>query len=164
MASIKVVHKGFSPGNASVRRHLQIAENEDTLIYDFSRVIIKNGEPLAVNFSFVPRDIGKIVDMLDLTSAKVFPYLESAGYNLGYGEQEISSESCKEDVSALLDYEVGPADPRDPPYDLPREWLSPHVREDGLPGRPLPVQHPASAQALTRTGAPGRGTAPRVLY
>lgn len=107
VASIKVIHKGFVPGSLSVRRHLQIVEDDDTLIYEFSRAIVKSGEPLAVNYSFVPYDLGKVIDLMDLTTGKVFPYLESNGYNLGYGEQEISSSICPEDVSALLDYKVG---------------------------------------------------------
>lgn len=106
-ASVVVLKKGFDPGSASVRRHLKISESADTRIYAFSRVIITGGEPLALNYSFVPYDIGKIIDVLDLTTAKVFPYLENCGYDLGYGEQEISSAVCTEDIAGVLHYEVG---------------------------------------------------------
>lgn len=106
-ASIEVIRKCFAKGSDSVRRRLQISETDDSQIYDFVRAIIQDGSPLALNYSFVPFEFGKLIDALDLTTAKVFPYLETCGYNLGYGEQEISSESCSEEASGHLDYPTG---------------------------------------------------------
>jgi GntR family transcriptional regulator len=107
VATVRVVGKGFAEGSASVRKRLKIAETDRTPIYEFSRVIIKNDEPLAVNYSFVPYEIGRLVDSLDLTVAKVFPYLENCGYSLSYGEQEISAALCSPEESGFLDYASG---------------------------------------------------------
>lgn len=106
-AAIRVVRKGFIEGSASVRRHLQLSESDRRPVYEFSRVINKNGEPLAINYSFVQHEIGRIVDPLDLSTAKVFPHLENAGFNLSWGEQEIEAAVCTADVSSELDYEAG---------------------------------------------------------
>jgi len=108
-AKIEVIHKAFESGSLSVRRHLKLNEKDGSPIYAFTRKINKNGMPVAINFSFVPYDIGKIVDTLDLSSAKVFGCLESAGYNLSYGEQEITAAICGKDEASALNYEVGQA-------------------------------------------------------
>lgn len=106
IATIEVIQKGFEQGSLSVRKHLQIDESDHADVFAFSRSIQKNGKPMGVNFSFVPHDIGKIVDSLDLTTAKVFTHLEACGYNLSYGEQEITSAVCTKDIAGYLDYEV----------------------------------------------------------
>lgn len=107
--SIDVIRKGFEKGSVSVRKHLELSDEDRSQIYSFSRRINKSGQPLAVNFSFVPFDIGKIVDTLDLKSAKVFVCLENAGYNLSYGEQEITAAICSKEEAGYLSYEVGQA-------------------------------------------------------
>jgi GntR family transcriptional regulator len=107
VATIKVIHKGFEPGSASVRKHLKIAETDSTQVYSFSRAIIQDGLPLAINYSFVPYEIGRLVDQLDLSTGKVFPYLETCGYSLSWGEQEISAAICTTEFSGHLAYEPG---------------------------------------------------------
>jgi len=106
-ASVRVVEKRFIEAPVSVRQRLKIAESDQPTVYAFSRTILGAGEPFAVNYSFVPFEIGKIVDPLDLTTAKVFPYLETCGYNLSYGEQEITAALCSEAESAHLSYDAG---------------------------------------------------------
>jgi GntR family transcriptional regulator len=106
-ARIDVLHRLYHAGSASVRRHLRLPDGQEPPIYDFARAILTHGEPLAVNYSFVPADIGRVIEHLDLTTAKVFPHLESNGYNLGYGEQEITSSLCTAEFSSTLDYPVG---------------------------------------------------------
>jgi GntR family transcriptional regulator len=105
-ATIEVVSKGFTPGSGALRRYLEI-KGDDALIYAFARRIISNGQVLAVNYSFVPQDIGKIVDALDLTQARVFSALENGGFNLSYGKQTIRAASCQADEAALLQYAIG---------------------------------------------------------
>jgi len=108
-ATIDVLEKGYQRGSASVRQHLQLGELDRLPVYAFARRINKNGQPVAINYSFVPYEIGKFVDTLDLTSAKVFVSLENAGYNLAYGEQVISADVCQRDVASLLKYKAGQA-------------------------------------------------------
>jgi len=70
-------------------------------------VLYKYGQSLAINHSHVPYDIGKLVDSLDLTKDKVFAYLENCGFNLSYGEQEITSGLCTKEEAGWLNYKIG---------------------------------------------------------
>lgn len=105
--SVEVLHKGYEPGSASVGKKLRLHESCKNQVFAFSRVIRKNDQPLAVNYSFVPYDMGRLVDSLDLTKDKVFTYLEHCGYNLSYGEQEITADLCSKDEAALLNCNPG---------------------------------------------------------
>lgn len=105
--AVEVVHKGYEMPPPTVRKRLQLSESNKAHIYAFSRVLKKNGQPLAINYSFVPYAIGKIVDSLDLTKDKVFAYLENCGYNLSYGEQEISANLCTKEEAGYLKYDAG---------------------------------------------------------
>ena len=104
---VTVLKHEFVPATPTVRRHLKLPENSTLPVYSFSRVLSKNNKPLAVNHSFVPYDIGKMVDALDLTRDKVFAHLESCGYNLSYGEQEIASGICNKEEAEVLRYQAG---------------------------------------------------------
>lgn len=106
-ARIDVLHRLYHAGSASVRRHLRMPEGGEPPIYEFARTIVTHGEPLGVNYSFVPADIGRAVEHLDLTTARVFPHLESSGYTLGYGEQEITASLCTAEMTDVLVYPVG---------------------------------------------------------
>jgi GntR family transcriptional regulator len=104
--TIDVVSKGFVTGSPAVRRYLEI-EGGTAPVYAFARRICGGGQPLAVNYSFVPQEIGKIVDSLDLTQARVFSALENAGFNLSYGKQTIMAAACMAEEAALLKYTAG---------------------------------------------------------
>ena len=107
IVAVDVINKGFEAATSAVRKGLKIKDADKAQIYAFSRIIKKDKKPLAINYSYVPYDIGKIVDSLDLTRDKVSAYLENCGYNLSYAEQEISSGLCTKDESGYLKYEVG---------------------------------------------------------
>lgn len=107
VVTVEVINKGYEAASATVRKHLRLDDSNAAHAYAFSRVLHKNGQPLAVNFSYVPYDIGKIVDSLDLTRDKVFAYLENCGYNLSYGEQEIASSLCTKEEARYLNYKTG---------------------------------------------------------
>jgi GntR family transcriptional regulator len=100
--SIEVLHKGYDRGSETVRERLRVEDSSKSPVYAFSRLIRKDSEPIALNYSFVPHEIGKIVDSLDLTKDKVFSYLEQCGYNLSYGEQEIIASLSSEEEASLL--------------------------------------------------------------
>ena len=72
------------------------------MIYAFSRLIQKDSKPLIINYSYVPEDIGKLVETLDLNSDKVFAYLENCGYNVSYAEQVITAGICTKREAELL--------------------------------------------------------------
>lgn len=105
--TVKVIHKGNETASTNVRKRLKLSDANKAQVYGFTRVLHKNGQPLAINYSFVPYDIGKIVDSLDLSKDKVFSYLENCGFNISYGEQEITSSLCTKEEAHYLSYEVG---------------------------------------------------------
>jgi GntR family transcriptional regulator len=105
--TVKVIHKGSETASTNVRKRLKLNDANKAQVYSFTRVLQKNGQPLAINYSFVPYDIGKIVDSLDLTKDKVFSYLENCGFKISYGEQEITSALCTKDEAGYLGYRVG---------------------------------------------------------
>lgn len=102
---IQVLHKGYEKITSDIRKHLNIGDNSQ--IYAFSRLLWKDSEPLVINFSYVPEDIGKLVETLDLSSDKVFAYLENCGYNVSYAEQVITAGVCNKKEAELLNYKVG---------------------------------------------------------
>ncbi|MHB1652061.1 MAG: GntR family transcriptional regulator [Desulfitobacteriaceae bacterium] len=102
---VQVLNKGYEKITTDVRMHLKTADNSQ--IYTFSRLIIKENKPLVVNYSYVLHDIGKLVETLDLESDKVFRHLENCGYNVSYAEQVITAGICNKKEAELLNYKVG---------------------------------------------------------
>ncbi len=78
-------------------------------VYAFSRRISRGGQPIALNHSYVPQEIGRLVETLDLATATVFVVLENAGFRLACGEQEISAALSRADEAALLGDRPGQA-------------------------------------------------------
>jgi len=102
---IKLLKKGYEKITSDIRKHLNIEDNSS--IYAFSRLIQKDNRPLIINYSYVPEDIGKLVETLDLNSDKVFVFLENCGYNVSYAEQVITAGVCTKKEAELLDYKIG---------------------------------------------------------
>lgn len=102
---VQVLNKGYENINTDIRMRLKTEENSQ--IYAFSRLIIKDNKPLVVNYSYVLHDIGKLVETLDLESDKVYGYLENCGYNVSYAEQIITAGVCNKKEAELLNYKVG---------------------------------------------------------
>lgn len=101
---VNVLDKGYQKITSEIRKHLKLEDNSD--VYAFSRLIIKDNLPLVVNYSYVSYDIGKMVETLDLESDKVFQYLEHCGYNVSYAEQVITAGVCNKKEAELLQYKV----------------------------------------------------------
>jgi GntR family transcriptional regulator len=102
---VKVLNKGYEKVTTDIRKHLKA--DDDSEVYAFSRLIIRDNKPLVVNYSYVLHDIGKLVEPLDLESDKVFQHLENCGYNVSYAEQVITAGICNKKEAELLDYKVG---------------------------------------------------------
>ncbi len=102
---VEAIETKFEKASFGVAKNLQVEQNE--LVFKFSRVIYKDDNPLILNYSYVPYDIGKIIEPLDFNTDKVFTYLEKYGYKLSYGNQLISAGLCKQAEKEYLDYEVG---------------------------------------------------------
>jgi GntR family transcriptional regulator len=102
---IQVIQKGYEKITSEIRKHLKTEDNSQ--IYAFSRLIMKDNKPLVINYSYVCHDIGKLVETLDLESDKVFAYLENCGYKVSYAEQVITAGICNRKEAELLNYKVG---------------------------------------------------------
>lgn len=102
---VKVLKKGYEKITTEVRKHLITEDN--TQIYAFSRVILRDNKPLVVNYSYVLHDVSKLVETLDLESDKVFQHLENCGYKVSYAEQVITASICNKKEAELLNYKVG---------------------------------------------------------
>lgn len=103
--TVSLINKGYKALTTDVRKHLK--PEDDTRMYEFSRLISRNNKPLVVNFSYVLGNIGRIIETLDLKSDKVFQYLENCGYNISYAEQVITAGICNEKEAKLLSYDIG---------------------------------------------------------
>lgn len=103
-ASVEVLHAAFETPSINVRNNLKLDPSDKSHVYAFFRLLKNDDQPLAINYSFVPYNIGKIVESLDLRKDKVFTYLEHCGYNISYGYQLISSSLCSTEEAAILKY------------------------------------------------------------
>ncbi|MDR3588832.1 MAG: GntR family transcriptional regulator [Negativicutes bacterium] len=106
LVEVEVLDRAYVKITTEVRKHLK-AEDDESQIYEFSRLIKKDNKPLVVNYSYVLPNIGKMVETLDLKNDKVFAYLENCGYNVSYAEQLISAGLCNKKEAELLHYKVG---------------------------------------------------------
>jgi GntR family transcriptional regulator len=102
---VKVLYKGYEKVTTDIRKHLKTEDNSE--VYAFSRLILRDSKPLVINYSYVLHDIGKLVESLDLESDKVYQYLENCGYNVSYAEQVITAGICNKKEAELLNYKVG---------------------------------------------------------
>ena len=102
---IRGIHQGFRKAPASVSQALQISE--ESRIYEFDRVVYADGRPLALNYSYVPQEVGKILEGANFDTFKVFSHMEKCGYQLSYAEQQIGAGLCKEEEARYLEYAIG---------------------------------------------------------
>ena len=103
----KSVYKGYEIPSYNVQRALNLEDDEK--IFRFDRVIYSGDSPLVLNYSYVPEEIGKNLENLDLDNAQIFQHLERCGYCLSYAEQEISAGVCRKEETEFLEYERGNA-------------------------------------------------------
>lgn len=102
---IKVINKSYKKITPEVSKYLKSDDN--TYMYEFSRLILKDNQPLVLNYSYVLSNIGRLIEDLDLKNDKVFQYLENCGYNISYAEQLISAGICSKMEAKILDYKIG---------------------------------------------------------
>ena len=103
---VKVLSKGYTKMTSDVKKYLK-PDDDDSKMYEFSRLVLRDNQPIVLNYSYVVPSIGRLVETLDLKNDKVFQYLENCGYNISYAEQVISAGICNRTEARLLDYNVG---------------------------------------------------------
>lgn len=107
VVTAEVVHNEYIEAPTVAKKYLNLDENGKTEVFSFSRILKLDGKPLAFNHSYVPYEIGKLIDSLDFKKDKVFAYLENCGFTISYGEQQISSGLCTKEEAKYLDYKAG---------------------------------------------------------
>ena len=103
--TVKEIGKGYQEVTSSVKKQLLIADDEK--VFGVTRVLNKDSVQLVVNYSYVPSEIGKLIETLDFSTAKVFTHLENCGYNISYGDEVITAGICNAEEEQYLDYKLG---------------------------------------------------------
>jgi len=105
IVNVIVLNKGYEKITTEIRNNLKI--EDDSQIYAFSRLILRNDKPLVINHSYVSYDLGKLVDPLDLRNDKVLQHMENYGFDISYAEQVITAGICGRKEAELLNYKTG---------------------------------------------------------
>jgi len=101
----KVICKEFGQSTVEIQRNLGLGSGDN--VYKITRLMITQGAPLVVNDTYMPENVGYIVDAFDLSHDIIYPIIERSGYKLSYAEQRISADKASPDEAKLLEYKVG---------------------------------------------------------
>lgn len=101
------LHKGIVAPSKETIEELNLPDNLHKQAYMFSRLMLRNNQAAAINYSYTSEDFGSIIDALDLTKDIVLPYLENCGFSISYGEQQMFAQACSEELSAELQCKPG---------------------------------------------------------
>lgn len=104
---VKELHKGYEIPALNVLEALNLEEG--SRIFEFTRTAYTDKSPLVINYSYVPEEVGKLLEDINFDTAQVFSHLERCGYELSYAEQQISAGLCRTDEAEPLAYERGKA-------------------------------------------------------
>lgn len=104
--TIQEIHTGYRPATAQIRDALNLNEGDE--VFEFDRLVIADG-PLVYNRSFVPTEIGRILEGLNFNTARVFLHLERCGFHLSFAEQKMTAGLCREREAEILGCEEGSA-------------------------------------------------------
>lgn len=102
----QVVGIKFQQAGRTVGARLDIAENE--MVCELRRVRFLNREPISLDVSYLPADIGQRLQKEDLASRDVFLILENDyGYALDSAQLQIEAVLADESLAHLLRVEEG---------------------------------------------------------
>lgn len=105
-ATAKVVLVEVAAASAEVADHLQIALGDR--IFHIQRVRLANNQPISLDVSYLPEDIGVAVAGENLEDRPFYSILEETlGVPLGHGEYVLGSMGADSDVATHLDLAVG---------------------------------------------------------
>lgn len=105
MVDCKVINKEFGQASHEIQKTFGLGSND--IFCKITRLIITQGTPLVLDDTYMPENIGYIVNTLDLTRDIIYPMLERNGYKLSYAEQRINAEKASPEEAKLLEYKVG---------------------------------------------------------
>lgn len=102
---VTVLSKKIENASSEVRKHICL-ENE-TIVFGITRLLRTNNTPLAINYSYVPENIGYLVTTFNLEHDILFEMLERYGYKISHAAQYIGADKVSASEAKLLDYKAG---------------------------------------------------------
>ncbi|WP_410209723.1 GntR family transcriptional regulator [Aquirhabdus sp.] len=96
----------FVPATSHVAARLQIPEGR--IVTEIKRVRLLNREPVSLEVTYVPEEIGKQLQKADLITRDIFIILENdCGIALGHADLSIDAVLADEDLNSALGIEEG---------------------------------------------------------
>lgn len=103
--SSKVVNQEIIKPNKTIPKKLQISENEKIIVTE--RLRLADDEIIALEKSYVPYSLCSELLKVDLSKESIYKYLTIEGYKPTKVVQEIQATLADEEMSKLLQIEVG---------------------------------------------------------
>lgn len=102
---INVISKGFMPLSETLPKEAEIFD--DKPIFNVTRLISTNGQPLLIDRRYFPNSVGQIVQNLDLSKDIILAQLELYGLKVSHGVQKIRAGQASAEEAKLLQYKTG---------------------------------------------------------
>lgn len=107
-ASAEVLTARMVPANQQVAAGLGLSVGSK--VVHVERVRLGNGQPISLDVSYLPRDVGKVVMQEDLTTNPIYSIIEDVLHiPLAYADYAIEATVADSNVAALLDCPSGSA-------------------------------------------------------
>jgi len=95
-----ITQKEFIKASDEVREALGIQNNDKVFL--LTRVILVEDEPLAINYTFVPPGIARLLDGMNLENCILYRIFEKNNYKITNADQWISAETPTPDEAGQL--------------------------------------------------------------
>ena len=95
-----ITQKEFIKASEEVREALGIQNNDKVFL--LTRVILVEDEPLAINYTFVPPGIARLLDGMNLENCILYRIFEKNNYKITNADQWISAETPTPDEAGQL--------------------------------------------------------------
>ena len=97
---ISCFRKEFINPPEEVRAAFEMHNNEKVFL--LSRLIIVENEPLAIDYSYLPINVARLLDGMDLNNSILYKIFEKNNYKLTTADQWISAEKPTSDEAKML--------------------------------------------------------------
>lgn len=97
---ISCFHRNFINPPEEVRIAFPMINNEKVFL--ISRLVIVEGKPLAVNYSYLPASIASLLEGMDLNNSILYRIFEKNEYKIAAADQWISAEKPTADEAKML--------------------------------------------------------------
>ncbi|OCL27727.1 transcriptional regulator [Orenia metallireducens] len=101
----KVIEQRVIPCSKLIAEKLEIEEG--TKVIFTNRLRLADGEPLAIEKSYIPYEMCPVVLEVDLSEGSIYECLKQSGYKPTEAIDEVEATLSDEDLSQILNIEVG---------------------------------------------------------